>query len=1017
MSDCLSENTLAELLEGCLSGEERATAEHHLASCSFCREVLAKTSQEYLGDTHTPTLVEGGGGPSVPPARPATPTEHTASGRAADYLLSRGAELGRYVILGAVGAGGMGVVYAAYDPELDRKIALKLLRPEYAPRPKLADVRGLLHREAKAMARLSHPNVISVYDIGTFGDQVFLAMEFIEGRTLHEWLQEKPRSWRQVLELFREAGEGLEAAHGAGLVHRDFKPENVLVGWDGRVRVTDFGLARFVLTSVQSADSELAEQRAAIPGNAAITKVGALIGTPSYMSPEQIAGGAVDLRSDIFSFCVTLYESLYGERPFSGESLPQLQAALQSGEISAPSRGGAPPWLRRVILRGLRSDPDERYPTMKALLADLARDPSRTRRKALFVGGFVGLAGVIALGVTLSGGPDLLCKGAERKLEGVWDSGRKQAIRNAFLATGKPYAEDAWQGTQRALDAYGQSWVTMHTQACEATRLRGEQSEQLLDIRMQCLGQRLKEMRALTALFAAPDARVLTRSVQAAHALSSLESCADVAELTVRAAPRLPPAVRGRVDEIGTRLAEAKALRVAGKHREGLALAERAEREARGIEYRPIHAQALYLLGRSQASAGRFREAERTLFDALCAAEAGWEERLRARAARSLVLVVGNQQARYAEGHRWAKYAAAAVERVGGDSLLEAELGMEIGILLSREGRYAEALSHHEGALKLFRRTLTPDHPDIGRALNNVGLALEGLGRYDEAAAYYQEALALWARVLGPRHPTVAISHNNLANVLAEKERYPEALSHYQQAVGIREGAFGLEHPAVAQTLNNLGLAQLALGETKRALTAYRRALAIFTKAHGEEHPDVAMCLGNIGEALEKDGRHAEALANLQRAVALWEKVAGPAHPNLADPLFTQGTVFLAQGQAAAALASYRRSRAIREKALGPKHPKLAESLTGEGEALLAGRDPRGATEVLERAVTLAQAAALGPTARARARFALARALWAQGRDRLRALRLAGEARDGYARAGAATRYELAAVVAWLRER
>jgi hypothetical protein len=382
MTDCLSENTFAELLEGRLAAEERAAAEQHLSRCEVCREVLAKTTQAYLDETSPPTLREGQSPSSAPAAGSQLAFSPEGTSR---FPLPRGAKLGRYVIIGGLGAGGMGVVYAAYDPELDRKIALKLLRPDVASPKKLADLRAWQLREAKAMARLSHRNVISVYDVGAYGDQVFIAMEFVDGRTFGEWLREQPRSWRQVLGVLREAGEGLEAAHGAGLVHRDFKPENVLVGWDGRVRVTDFGLARFVATTGLGAAPERAEGRAALPGKepAGLTKTGALVGTPSYMSPEQIAGAPVDLRSDIFSFCVTLYEGLYGERPYAAQSLTELQAALETGEISEPPRSGAAPvWLRRVLLRGLRTDPGERYPTMAALLQELRRDDERARHEA-----------------------------------------------------------------------------------------------------------------------------------------------------------------------------------------------------------------------------------------------------------------------------------------------------------------------------------------------------------------------------------------------------------------------------------------------------------------------------------------------------------------------------------------------------------------------------------------------------------------------------------------------------------
>jgi hypothetical protein len=269
--------------------------------------------------------------------------------------LGRGATVGRYVILDPVGAGGMGVVYAAYDPELDRRVALKLLSPG---RSGGEPGRLRLLREAQALARLAHPNVVTVHDAGTFGERVFVALELVEGETLRRWLRAEPRPWREVLARFLPAGRGLAAAHAAGLVHRDFKPENVLLGQDGRVRVADFGLAKAL--------EEPEEAWGAAPG------------TPAYMAPEQRRGMAADARSDQFSFCVALHEALYGERPSARET---------------PAGTQVPGWLRDVVLRGLKANPEERYPAMDDLLRDLERDPAAVRRRWLAAAAIVILAG------------------------------------------------------------------------------------------------------------------------------------------------------------------------------------------------------------------------------------------------------------------------------------------------------------------------------------------------------------------------------------------------------------------------------------------------------------------------------------------------------------------------------------------------------------------------------------------------------------------------------------------------
>src|SRR6185312_15770910 len=345
------------------------------------------------------------------PTPPSAPTDTAA------VPLARGASIGRYVVLGLVGRGGMGEVYAAYDPELDRKVAVKLLRVKAGNGVSLTEGRQRTLREAQAIARLSHPNVVVVYDVGTFHDQVFIAMEFVEGNTVTFWLQAQPRSWQEVLRVFRAAGRGLAAAHEKGLVHRDFKPDNVMVGRDGEVRVMDFGLARQVNekpdpgaavraplvgpeledTAVDAMETILINRSpAAAPtpplGSPAqsssgmfevqLTRTGAMMGTPAYMAPEQFLGTPTDARSDQFSFCVALYEALYGERPFAGNTMFALTTAVVQGQVrDAPPNSKVPLWMRKVLLRGLRPQAGDRYASMQDLIEALGKNPAGKRRR------------------------------------------------------------------------------------------------------------------------------------------------------------------------------------------------------------------------------------------------------------------------------------------------------------------------------------------------------------------------------------------------------------------------------------------------------------------------------------------------------------------------------------------------------------------------------------------------------------------------------------------------------------
>ncbi len=329
-------------------------------------------------------------------------------------ILERGQTINRFVVLGLVGRGGMGEVYAAYDPELDRKVAIKLLRTRDA-----VEAKSRLLREAQAIAKLQHPNVVVVYDVGTHGDYVFIAMEFVEGKTANAWLHAGHRTRREILDTYLAAGRGLAAAHAAGMVHRDFKPDNVMVTQDGQVRVMDFGLARNVTDQEREAERSapsaeaVAEAARALdaqaefdpdatmnlgqskPGVAQaqsntylsmkLTQTGAMLGTPAYMAPEQFAGRRTDERTDQFSFCVALYEALYDQRPFAGETFHALMASVKAGDVRpAQPKASVPGWMRRALLRGLMADPDKRHPSMVALLSALTTDPTvRWRRLAL----------------------------------------------------------------------------------------------------------------------------------------------------------------------------------------------------------------------------------------------------------------------------------------------------------------------------------------------------------------------------------------------------------------------------------------------------------------------------------------------------------------------------------------------------------------------------------------------------------------------------------------------------------
>jgi serine/threonine protein kinase len=372
--DHLDDNAASELVLGALSPSALDRAERHLAGCRDCRELVAALAADSGEDSNARTYRH----------------ERVSASQAGELprkMLSVGDRVGRYLVLSSLGAGGMGVVFAAYDPNLGRKIALKLLRSGLAGSSK--DARNRLRREAQAIAQLSHPNVVSVYDVGTTEDgDLYIAMEFVEGDTLTLWLKKYPRTWLEIVEVFVQAARGLASAHGVGLLHRDFKPDNVLVGGDGRVRVTDFGLARSLL-----APDEVVRGRPTITAlNLALTATGTVLGTPRYMPPEQITGDDLDARSDQFSFCVALYEALYGTHPLR-EATSVLM--LENGDRARPPPEGTkiPAAVGRAVLRGLERERTRRFPSMGSLIAELSPAP---RRRPVRYAGFA-VASVLAV--------------------------------------------------------------------------------------------------------------------------------------------------------------------------------------------------------------------------------------------------------------------------------------------------------------------------------------------------------------------------------------------------------------------------------------------------------------------------------------------------------------------------------------------------------------------------------------------------------------------------------------------
>ncbi|HWB78198.1 MAG TPA: serine/threonine-protein kinase, partial [Nannocystaceae bacterium] len=384
-----------------------------------------------------------------------------------------GGALGRYVIVRRIGEGGMGIVYEAHDPELGRTIALKLLWPARRTPERTAR----LKREAQAMARISHPDVVQVFDVGSVGEHVFLAMELVRGRNLSQWLAEKRRPWPEVLAVMLQAARGLAAAHAAGLVHRDVKPGNILVDDRGHAKVGDFGLAHAIVdaepTGAPSRDSDTDAPLVAAEHTAA----GA--GTPNYMPPEQHVGAAVDARGDQYAFCVTLWEALHGARPFRGAELHALLVAKLEHDPKPPRGNRVPKWLTLACLRGLSPRPEQRFASMDELIARLDRRGGRAL--PWLVGG---AAAIASASIASSLAPSSRCDDAMRELAGTWDDDVKRELQRRVGASDLPWAAPTWTSASGVIDEWSARWIGVRGSVCE-TAASTEPGE--LDRRIACL--------------------------------------------------------------------------------------------------------------------------------------------------------------------------------------------------------------------------------------------------------------------------------------------------------------------------------------------------------------------------------------------------------------------------------------------------------------------------------------------------------------------------------------------------
>lgn len=958
--------------------------------------------------------------------------------------------VGRYVVLEQLGEGGMGVVVAAFDPVLQRKVALKLVRPASSDPAEAARRRASLRREALALAALSHPNVVAVYDVGevpTPGEppSVYIAMELEVGDTLRRW-SEQPRPWQEIVDVFVQAGRGLWAAHAQGIVHGDFKPTNVLRRQDGRVVVLDFGLARQQGPASRSREPSASidlSRSGSLVGDPTFAEPGFVMGTPAYMAPEQFHGEHGPL-ADQFAFCVAFFRVLYGRHPFASQGSDTAQQTIaerirKGASVSFPSSRGAVRRVARVLARGLSHEPSKRFEDMDALLRALAA-ATRPLVARLVVTG-VAVAGVGGLWSLASLSPVAAASCDEYpELTQAWGQARREQLRAAAVTLGggpgervdQGWVGDAHRVLEGDLDRYAASWLRERRALCEAPLPSDPERRARRRLQRVCLDGALVEVSTLVDVLAAADAQMWARAARPTSDLSRPESCRKV---TLG-----PHGLAGTLNDGGAQirnlLAMGRANLYAGRHDEALRAAEQASALAQAGGAVELSAYVHWLEGEAREDAGDFAGAVESLERAAWTCTLLSCDALAVQAMAAILKIVASDLVDLDAAARWReRLEQAQATRAADDPALEATVHNSVGLLELERGRYDESVAAFGRAAASTRKLVAPELRLAG-VLNNLGNALQAQGRSEAAAAtlreavalregvlgldhpslvsalsnlgiteleaddvaaaraHFERAIAITSKAYGPQHPLLATLFNNLANVAYLRGEHAEARANYRRTLEVLEATLDPHHPNIGLTLGNLGL---VTDEPAEALQLHKRALAVLEHGVPEGHPHRGMALNNIGSALRRLGRYDEAEAAYLRALAVREAALGPEHPLVATTVDNLGTTARLAGDPQAAIARHERSLQIWMDAHGPNHRRVAIARTGLADALLELTDLSQSQR--RRARALARLAVEGsvsdesdPVDRAAAQLALARSLMRPPEaDVVQARRLAGE--------------------------
>ncbi|MEM7156333.1 MAG: serine/threonine-protein kinase [Myxococcota bacterium] len=923
-------------------------------------------------------------------------------------------QIDRFVIQRELGRGGMGKVYEAYDPKLDRTVAVKLLRE----RLRNADDRRLMH-EAQALAKLSHPNVVQIHEVGEIDGTPFIVMEQVTGSTLAEW-QRPGRHWSACLDAYLQAGRGLAAAHSAGLVHRDFKPSNCIRDEYGRVRVLDFGLAQ------------------ADPGRSPLTETTistrVVVGTRGYIAPELRHGQVADHRSDQFSFCVSLYEALFGKLPFGDDD--------RNTPTEPPWGHPAPRWLRRALWRGLREDPAARWPSLEVLLLeiDASHRRSRRRRAALVVMlGSMATAGALFGAQGRGACPD---EGALR--QGVWSEETQLEVQQSLLATSRPYASETWERVESDLGQYVGAWARRYRGACEGQLAEAPVSDPTL----RCLGDLRAHIAATVDLLADADDRIVDEAVTLVEGLPPLTRCENLDERSSE-----PPSVLAT--QVRHSLAVVEALQHVGRFADALERLEPLAERARASGDLELQVETWVQRGALRSDLGDFDGARGDLERAYPVALEHGYDRLAFSSAIRLAHELGFVASQHQAGITWAS-SAMALARRRDDVLAQAMVHQTLGTILDDNGRYREAESFHRRALTERASRLGPHHQLVGNTHHGLAATLMEQGRFEAAAGHATWALDARRDSLGPHHPAVANAlfllaridkqkgncvgaerllreaediHGQLpsptspdaskvqlmlGDVLLCQSKLEDARITYGRAIEMAEGFSADPELAPERLVGRLANLEALQGRYAEAEAHTRQKLRFVERANGREHHTLAPILANLGHILMSQHKFEDAEQAYRSARRIELAHLGPNHPFVAYDDCYLGLLLIEMGRLEDAREHLQRAFDVQQWALGPEHPATARTLVGLADVAVEQRDFDRAKHHADHAAAIADAIEGHPDILASVQFVQARVMTGTASPSNEACALARRAHKAYVEYGPGASNEIADVEQWL---